>query len=95
MNAELLIFLGAVVAAVLFIVDRQGKRLADSIPPDMIVLFELLLDVAGSLAERTPTPDDDALIAKIRAALDKPAPEPPPFADPTELAARLDPSAQG
>lgn len=94
MDAELLIFLGAVVAAVLFVVDRMGKRLSESIPPDMIVLFELLLDVAGSLAERTPTKDDDELIAKIRAALGKDD-EPTAPQTPEELAARLDPSAQG
>lgn len=94
MNPELLIFLGGVVVAVLFVLDRMGKRLSESIPPDMLVLFELLLDVAGSLAERTPTKDDDELIAKIRAALGKDdEPTAPQTAE--ELAARLDPNAQG
>ena len=96
--AALLVFLGAVVAAVLYVVDRSGKRLADSIPSDVLTLMLGLLDLADRLAAETPTTADDDLIKQIRDALKTPtppAPEPSPFATPEELAARLDPQAQG
>lgn len=73
--AALLVFLGAIVSAVLFVVDRLNKRLADSIPPDVLTLMLGLLDLADRLADTTATPDDDALIARLREALGG-APEP-------------------
>ena len=84
----LLLFLGGIVAAVLYVVDRSGKRLADSIPPDVLTLMLGLLDLADRLADTTPSPDDDALIARIREALGKPADGAAPQT-PEELAARL------
>ena len=79
--AALLVFLGAVVAAVLYVVDRSGKRLAESIPPDVLQLMLGLLDLADRLADTTPTPDDDALIARLREALQLPAEPPAPVVD--------------
>jgi len=96
--AALLVFLGAVVAAVLYVVDRSGKRLASSIPPELMPVLLGLLALAETLAAETPTTADDDLIKQIRDALKTPtppAPEPSPFATPEELAARLDPQAQG
>jgi hypothetical protein len=78
MNPEtlnaLLLFLGAVVAAVLFVLDRSGKRLNESIPADVLPLFMGLLALAETLAKETPTTADDELIARVRAALEPPTP---------------------
>ena len=92
--AGILIFLGAVLAAVLFVLDRAGRRLSEAIPPELLPVLMGLLALAETLAATTPTKDDDELIAKIKAAL-QPTPEPSPFATPGELTARLDPQAQG
>jgi di/tricarboxylate transporter len=78
MNPEtlnaVLVFLGAVVVAVLFVFDRMGKRLNSSIPPDVLPLFMGLLALAETLAKSTPTTADDELIARIKAALEPPEP---------------------
>jgi hypothetical protein len=68
-----LLFLGAVVVAVLFLFDRMGKRLNESIPADLMPLFLGLLALAETLAKETPTTADDELIARVRAALEPPA----------------------
>jgi di/tricarboxylate transporter len=69
MNPEtlnaILVFLGAVVVAVLFVLDRSGKRLNESIPAEVLPLFMGLLALAETLAKETPTLDQP------------PAPEPP------------------
>lgn len=74
MNTEtlnaVLLFLGAVVAAVLFVLDRSGKRLNESIPADVLPLFMGLLALAETLAKTTPTTADDELIARIKAELE-------------------------
>ena len=75
--AGLLVFLGAVVAAVLYVMDRQGKRLNESIPAELMPLFLGLLALAETLAQSTETKADDELIARIRAALDGNAPDLP------------------
>lgn len=94
--AGLLVFLGAVVAAVLFVSDRSSKRLADSIPPDVLTLMLGLLDLADRLADSTETPDDDALIARLRAALNVPAePTTPQTPDLPTLEDILGPAEQG
>ena len=94
MNPEtlnaVLVFLGAVVVAVLFVFDRAGKRLNESIPADVLPLFMGLLALAETLAKSTPTTEDDKLIERIRAALEPIAPQ-----TAEELAARLDPKAEG
>ena len=88
MNPEtlnaILVFLGAVVVAVLFILDRAGKRLNESIPADVLPLFMGLLALAETLAKTTPTTEDDQLIARIRAALEPAAPPAPPTVTLTE-----------
>lgn len=82
--AGLLLFLGGVLAAVLYVLDRSGKRLADSIPAEVMPLLFGLLDLADRLADTTPTLDDDALVERLREAL-YPAPDAP----------TVDPDAQG
>ena len=91
--AALLVFLGAVVAAVLYVVDRSGRRLADSIPPELMPVLLGLLALAKELAATTPTKGDDELIARIEAALKGGAPLPP--AEPITGLPPIDPNAQG
>jgi hypothetical protein len=86
-----LLFLGAVVVAVLFLFDRMGKRLNESIPADLMPLFLGLLALAESLAKNTPTTADDELIARVRAALEPPTPP----AQPTVTELVEDTGAQG
>lgn len=64
----LLVFLGTVVAALLFIMDRANKRVSDSLPPDTMHLMFALLSLDESLAKVTPTPLDDELVADLRKA---------------------------
>jgi hypothetical protein len=85
-----LLFLGAVVVAVLFLFDRMGKRLNESIPADLMPLFLGLLALAETLAKETPTTADDELIARVRAALEPPTPPAQPTV--TEL---VEDAAQG
>jgi hypothetical protein len=87
---SLLVFLAAVVVAILYIVDRSGKRLSDSIPPDMIPVIMGLLALAETLARETPTTADDELIARVKAALEPPTADPLPTV--TEL---VEGAAQG
>jgi hypothetical protein len=88
MNPEtlnaILVFLGAVLVAVLFVLDRSGKRLNESIPADVLPLFMGLLALAETLAKTTPTTEDDQLIARIRAALEPVTPPAPPTVTLTE-----------
>ena len=94
--AGLLVFLGAVVAAVLFVADRQGRRLADSIPPELMPVLLGLLALAKELAQTTETTSDDELIARIEAALRGNAPDLPPIpAEPVTVIPPVDPNAQG
>lgn len=81
MNAEVLnavlVFLGAVLAAVLFIADRTNRRLSSAIPADVMPLFLGLLSLAETLAAQTPTTADDELVQRIKDALNAPADEEP------------------
>lgn len=93
-----LIFLGGLLVAVLYVLDRSGKRLSTSIPSELLPVIMGLLALAETLAKETPTTADDDLIKQIKEALQQTAaslPEPSPFTTPEELAARLDPQAQG
>ncbi len=85
----ILLFLGAVVVAVLFVYDRLGKRLNESIPPNVMPLFLGLLSLAETLAAQTPTTADDELIERIKTALNAPAEEPTAPQTAEELDARL------
>ena len=99
MNTEtlnaILIFLGGLLVAVLFVLDRMGKKLSTSIPPELMPVLMGLIALAETLAKETATTADDDLIKQLKDALNPPTPEQSPFATPEELAARLDPQAQG
>jgi hypothetical protein len=64
----ILTFLGAVLAAVMFVMDRSNRRVADSLPPDTMHLMFALLSLAETLAKVTPTTADDELVADLRKA---------------------------
>lgn len=93
----ILIFLGGLLVAVLFVLDRSGKRLSTSIPPELLPVLMGLLALAETLAKETATTADDDLIKQLKDALNPPAQpgDPESFATPEELAARLDPQALG
>lgn len=68
----ILTFLGAVTAALMFILDRTNRRVADSLPPDTLNLMYGLLSLAETLAKSTPTPADDDLVRQLREAFGQP-----------------------
>ena len=70
----ILLFLGAVIAAVLFVLDRTNRRLADSLPPQLLPLLRVALDALATLAEQTETELDDELIQRLKDALNPPSP---------------------
>ena len=75
-----LLFLGAVVSALMFILDRTNRRVADSLPKDTLVLMQGLLSLAETLAKATPTTADDDVVRQLREAFgkkDEPAPAEP------------------
>jgi hypothetical protein len=59
---------------VLFVLDRQGRRLSETIPPELLPVLMGLLALAETLAKTTPTTADDELIARVKAALEPIAP---------------------
>lgn len=89
MNPELytalLVFLAALVGLLLLFVDRKDKRTMETV--------RALIGAAEAFARMTPSPVDDEQIARIKAALFPEEPTAPQT--PEELAARLDPNAQG
>jgi uncharacterized membrane protein len=70
----LLLFIGAVLAGVLFVLDRTNRRLADSLPPQLLPLLKVALDALATLADQTPTELDDELIQRLKDALNPPTP---------------------
>ena len=64
----LLTFIGAILAALMFILDRTNRRVADSLPPDTLNLMAGLLSLAETLAKATPTTADDDLVRQLREA---------------------------
>lgn len=68
----ILIFLGAVVGAIAFIADRTNRRANENLPPSILPLILGLLDLADTLAQSTPTVNDDELVRRIRDLLQPP-----------------------
>lgn len=66
----ILLVAGAVIVALLYIVDRRGRDLRDSIPVALLPIVEIAVKGAVELAKRTPSPDDDALIRQIAERLE-------------------------
>ena len=89
MNPELytalLVFLAALVGLLLLFVDRKDKRTMETV--------RALIGAAEAFARMTPSPVDDEQIARIKAALFPEEVTAPQTAE--ELAARLDPKAEG
>jgi len=65
----ILLFIGAVLAAVLYVLDRTNRRLADALPPQLLPLIAIALDALATLATQTETPLDDEIIQQLRDAL--------------------------
>lgn len=71
----ILLFIGAVIAALVWYANQTNKRVQSSVP------FELAMTIADALVKLTPSPLDDALLARIRGELvetSEPLPKPPP-----------------
>lgn len=71
-----LIVIAGLVSALVYIATQNGKRLADSIPPSMLPVIRLSLEVAVTLAKQTRTLEDDKLIEELRKQFGEPEPEP-------------------
>ena len=61
-----LIFVGAVIVALIWVLDRTNKRVADSVPPDVLAILRVAVDALETLANRTPTPLDNEVVALLR-----------------------------
>lgn len=89
-NDVILIILGGIIAGLLYIVNKNGGRLAESVPSSVLVtaidmLIALLRSWAVPAAEKTPSTVDDetirqgiALLEALKEALTKGAPLPQP-----------------
>ena len=62
----ILIFVGAVIVALIWVLDRTNKRVADSVPPDVLAILRVAVDALETLANRTPTPLDNEVVALLR-----------------------------
>lgn len=65
----ILALLGAIIVGLLWIVDRRGRDLRDSIPPSVLPLLTAFVRSADEWARLTRTPVDDELVARIAARL--------------------------
>ena len=70
----ILLFIGAIVAGVLWLLDSTNRRLGDSLPPQLLPLLAVALDALATLAKQTETPLDDELIQRLKDALSSPSP---------------------
>jgi hypothetical protein len=70
--ASILVFLGGVIAGLLWIMDRQGKRLADSLPAGTYGLVDGLVSAGERFAKYTETDEDDLIFSNLRERLDGP-----------------------
>lgn len=68
----ILLFIGAIVAAVLYVLDRTNRRLADALPPQLLPVFTVALNALAELAKQTETPLDDEIIQRLIDALKTP-----------------------
>lgn len=69
-----LIFVGAVIVALIWILDRSNKRAADSLPPETVTILRAAVGALEALASKTPNTLDDQVIALLHDLL---GPEPP------------------
>lgn len=61
-----LIFVGSVIVALIWVLDRTNKRVADSVPPNVLAILGVAVDALETLANRTPTPLDNEVVALLR-----------------------------
>lgn len=66
MYEYIILFLGAVVAAVLFVAFRLAINLRDALPPQITPFLPILLNVLVELAKKTQTGLDDELVQKLK-----------------------------
>lgn len=64
-----LLFIGAILAAVMFVLERTNRRATDSLPPAFLPLLPILINALVSLAQQTPSTLDDELIDQLRKLL--------------------------
>lgn len=73
MSAEtyntLLVIAGILIAGLSFAVFKLGISLRDMLPPQFTELLPVLLNTLTDLASRTPTPDDDELVERLKELL--------------------------
>jgi uncharacterized membrane protein YwaF len=79
----IVVVLGAIVGALIFVLRAYGIALRDSLPPSFAPIVPIFLTAISDLAKRTETSADDKLIELLRELLGEPAPVvTPPPADP-------------
>ncbi len=81
---SVLLFLGAVIAGLIWFANAANKRVQNSVP------LELAMTIAAALVQLTPTTTDDELLARLRQLIE-PANPPAPPANITAI----DPNAVG
>jgi hypothetical protein len=72
----ILAFIGAVIAAVLFVLDRTNRRLGDSLPPALLPILPVLINALVLLASQTETTLDDEIVRQLKDALGMQAAKP-------------------
>lgn len=60
------LLIGGLVTSLVYVATQNGKRLAESIPPTLLPVITLSLEIAVTLAKQTPTLEDDKLIERLR-----------------------------
>jgi len=66
-----LIILGAIIAALLFVVARLSISLRDSFPPQAISILPAIMTLLQNLADRTATNADDDLVDAVGELLER------------------------
>jgi len=66
-----LIILGAIIAALLFVVARLSISLRDSLPPQAISILPAIMTLLQNLADRTATNADDDLVDAVGVLLER------------------------
>jgi hypothetical protein len=66
-----LIILGAIIAALLFVVARLSISLRDSLPPQAISILPAIMTLLQNLADRTATNADDDLVDAVGELLER------------------------
>lgn len=67
---SLLVFVGALVVALLWVVDRTNKRVADAVPPDVLRVLSVTVAALEKLAQGTEITLDDEVVALVKRLLD-------------------------